>query len=33
MSQTTNIMGIPFPNVTMNQTVAILGEVVDQEKQ
>ncbi|MCW3796136.1 WecB/TagA/CpsF family glycosyltransferase [Paenibacillus sp. LS1] len=30
MSQSTNIMGIPFPNVTMDQTVAILGEVVDQ---
>ncbi|MGN7416546.1 WecB/TagA/CpsF family glycosyltransferase [Paenibacillus sp. SAF-068] len=31
MSQSTHIMGIPFPNVTMNQTVGILGEVVDQE--
>lgn len=29
MSESTNIMGIPFPNITMNQTVAILGEVVD----
>lgn len=31
MSQSTNIMGIPFPNVTMDQTVAILDKVVDQE--
>lgn len=31
MSQSTNIMGIPFPNVTMDQTVAILGEVIDQD--
>ncbi|GAS85887.1 WecB/TagA/CpsF family glycosyltransferase [Paenibacillus amylolyticus] len=31
MSQSTNIMGIPFPNVTMDQTVSILGKVVDQE--
>ncbi|MCM3208552.1 WecB/TagA/CpsF family glycosyltransferase [Paenibacillus illinoisensis] len=30
MSQTTNIMGIPFPNLTMEQTVTILGDVVDQ---
>lgn len=30
MSQTTNIMGIPFPNLTMEQTVTILGDVVAQ---
>jgi N-acetylglucosaminyldiphosphoundecaprenol N-acetyl-beta-D-mannosaminyltransferase len=31
MSHSTNIMGILFPNVTMDQTVTILGEVIDQE--
>ncbi|OPG99305.1 glycosyltransferase [Chryseobacterium mucoviscidosis] len=30
MNQTTNIMGIPFPNLTMDQTVTILSDVVDQ---
>ncbi|MGF9701082.1 WecB/TagA/CpsF family glycosyltransferase [Paenibacillus sp. MABNR03] len=32
MSQTTNIMGISFPNVTMDQTVAILSHVVEQRR-
>ncbi|RAI83893.1 N-acetylglucosaminyldiphosphoundecaprenol N-acetyl-beta-D-mannosaminyltransferase [Paenibacillus pabuli] len=32
MNQTTNIMGIPFPNITMDQTVTILGDVVDQRQ-
>lgn len=30
MRQTTNIMGIPFPNITMDQTVTILADVVNQ---
>ncbi|MFC9712812.1 WecB/TagA/CpsF family glycosyltransferase [Paenibacillus sp. NPDC056933] len=32
MNQTTDIMGIPFPNITMDQTVAILGDVVHQRQ-
>ncbi|WP_405154811.1 WecB/TagA/CpsF family glycosyltransferase [Paenibacillus sp. FSL K6-0108] len=32
MNHTTNIMGIPFPNITMEQTVTILDDVVDQKQ-
>lgn len=32
MNQTTNIMGISFPNITMDQTVTILGDVIDQRQ-
>lgn len=28
MNETTNIMGIPFPNVNMEQTLSLLGDVI-----